>query len=201
MAMILKVFIMSGMMALADDVLISTQDNIVLISSETERVSVSLNTSNQLLKLVDDIKNQISGREILDNDRKQIEDILTETQNKISYVLKESGVEKKEPDYNKALIKVRKALMDYFIKTNRYPKNIDEIVPYFTDFIPEIDVHNDFNSRIKYIRTRDFDKNYSKAVDNSSEYLYFADPQSLYWGLLIINSNRMDKSGTVFYEW
>jgi hypothetical protein len=201
MAMILKVFIMSGMMALADEVVISTQDNIVLISSETERVSVSLNTSNQLLKLVDDIKNQISGREILDNDRKQIEDILTETQNKISYVLKESGVEKKEPDYNKALIKVRKALMDYFIKTNRYPKNIDEIVPYFTDFIPEIDVHNDFNSRIKYIRTRDFDKNYSKAVDNSSEYLYFADPQSLYWGLLIINSNRMDKSGTAFYEW
>ncbi|NLH39356.1 MAG: hypothetical protein GX445_04760 [Elusimicrobia bacterium] len=201
MAMILKVFIMSGMMALADDVLISTQDNIVLISSETERVSVSLNTSNQLLKLVDDIKNQISGREILDNDRKQIEDILSETQNKISYVLKESGVEKKETDYNKALIKVRKALMDYFIKTNRYPKNIEELVPYFTDFIPEIDVHNEFNSRIKYIRTRDFDKNYSKAVDNSSEYLYFADPQSLYWGLFIINSNRMDKSGTAFYEW
>lgn len=201
MAMILKVFIMSGMMALADEVVISTQDNIVLISSETERVSISSNTSNELLKLVDDIKNQISGREILDNDRKQIEDILTETQNKISYVLKESGVEKKEPDYNKALIKVRKALMDYFIKTNRYPKNIEELVPYFTDFIPEIDVHNEFNSRIKYIRTRDFDKNYLKAVDNSSEYLYFADPQSLYWGLLIINSNRMDKSGTAFYEW
>jgi hypothetical protein len=32
--MILKIFIMSGMMASADEVVISTQDNIVLISSE-----------------------------------------------------------------------------------------------------------------------------------------------------------------------
>lgn len=201
MAMILKIFIMSGMMASADEVLISTQDNIVPVSSETKRVNVSLNTSNELLKLVDDIKSQISGKEILDNDGKQIEDILTETKNKISYVLKDSSIEKKETDYSKALIKVRKALMGYFIKTNRYPKNIEELVPYFTDFIPDIDVHNEFNSRIKYIRTRDFDKNYSKAVDNSSEYIYFADPQSLYWGFFIINSNRRDESGTVFYEW
>lgn len=200
MTMILKIFIISGIMALADEVMISTQDNIVLISSETEKVNVLSNTSNELLKLVDDIKNQISGIEILDNDRKQIEDILTETKNKISYVLKSGSIEKRESDYNKALIKMRKALMAYFIKTNRYPKNIEELVPYFTDFIPEIDVHNEFNSRIKYIRTREFDKNYLRAVDNSSEYIYFADPQSLYWGLFIINSNRRDESGTALYE-
>ncbi len=80
-------------------------------------------------------------------------------------------------------------ILNSFIKTNRYPKQLEELEDTFIDFIPQINIHGEFNSRIKYV-SKEFDRDYTKAVDNTTEYIYFSDPQSKYWGLFLINSNK-----------
>ncbi len=128
--------------------------------------------------------------------RENIVKILKDTKENIS-ALKNKKIFQ---DPQKALYEIRKALISYYIKLNRYPSTLDELVPNFISSIPEIKIHSESNLSVKYIRTNAFDKDYTKAVDSSTEYIYFADPKSIYWGFLIINSTR-EVNGIPYYKY
>lgn len=111
--------------------------------------------------------------------------ILQET-NKRIIKLKENNINNFFSPEESAIY-LRKAILDYFFKTNKYPVNLNELIPEFIPYIPEINIHGEKNNRIKYIKSRKYDRNYRDAIDNKTEYIYFSDPDSRYWGLLILN--------------
>jgi len=161
--------------------------------TSSDTININISTDDYRVKIyqkIELLKNEIEPIDISSSNFRVIDAILDETTDKIKYFKDHSNLDKKEKDCEKALLKIRKALIKYFILTNRYPKNLEELVPYFTDYIPEINIHGNYDSRIKYISDRKFDKNYENAIDRSSEYIYFSDPQSVYWGFIILNSDR-----------
>lgn len=144
---------------------------------------------SEIENLLDLIKQEVYQINLTTENITNIKIILNETKDKI-LILKENGnLDKKEENFKKAILKLRKAILNFFIKTNKYPKQIEELIGNFIKFIPEINIHGEFNSRVKYV-SKEFDRDYTKAVDNTTEYIYFSDPQSKYWGFLIINSDK-----------
>lgn len=95
-----------------------------------------------------------------------------------------------EEDFTKALLKIRRALISFYIKTNRYPTDIKELIPNFINSIPKIKINDEYSNSIKHVRTNIYDKDYTKAIDSTTTYLYFSDPKSSYWGFFIINSTN-----------
>ncbi len=170
---------------------ITQSTSTILVSTNSQ---ISLTQIEEINKIIDDIKIEISH---IDTTQKEnIIKILKDAKENLT-ALKNKRI-LQEPQ--KALLEIRKALISYYIKLNRYPSTLDELVPNFIPFIPEIKIHSDFNSSVKYIRTNAFDKDYTKAIDSSTEYLYFADQKSIYWGFLIINSTR-EVNGIPYYKY
>ncbi len=157
--------------------------------TQSNQISQTIKSNQEIEDLLNLIKEEIYYIENSTESITNIKIILNDARNKI-LTLKEKGkLNKKEEDFRKAILKIRKALLNSFIKTNRYPKQLEELEDTFIDFIPQINIHGEFNSRIKYV-SKEFDRDYTKAVDNTTEYIYFSDPQSKYWGLFLINSNK-----------
>jgi hypothetical protein len=150
----------------------------ILICDEisTDSFKSIIDSINDKLVIIssDSIKIQ-KAKEILEECRFKIETLLTENCNDY------------EEDSEKAILKLRKALIDYYFKFNLYPLYLDELVPRFISCIPEINIHGEKSKRIKYISNLSYDKNYNAAIDETTEYIYFSNPRSKYWGLLILN--------------
>lgn len=162
------------------------------ISTDTISVEKTTTTLQQLkteiLSIHETIKLMI---ETLSNEREaqRYKKILNSTlQNLKEQDYKE--LETKEEDFTKALLKIRKALILFYIKTNRYPTDIYELIPNFIDSIPKIKINDEYSNSIKYVRTNTYDRDYTKAIDSTTTYLYFSDPKSSYWGFFIINSTN-----------
>ena len=119
----------------------------------------------------------------------QFEEILNETLSRIRNLNSH-----KFDNFTDALLMVRRSLISFYLRTNRYPLDLKEIQPEFLPFIPYVKIHSEYGNSIKYIRTNSYDNDYTKAVDSTTEYLYFADPKSSYWGFFIINSTSQYKS-------
>ena len=102
-------------------------------------------------------------------------------------------------DFKDALLKLRIAIQAYFYKNNRPPKDINELFPYYLKCKPEIKIKEGYRFSVKYIRTTAYDKNYKDAIDDSSEYIYFSDPQSIYFGLILINSKEKSEEEIPYY--
>ncbi|PIS46894.1 MAG: hypothetical protein COT17_06180 [Elusimicrobia bacterium CG08_land_8_20_14_0_20_51_18] len=97
--------------------------------------------------------------------------------------------------FREALDLVRKALSAYYVKNGRRPRSLEELIPAHLPYIPVINTVAGYGNGVKYIRNASFDKNYRAAVDGSSAYLYFSDPQSVHYGLVIINSSGRSEEG------
>jgi hypothetical protein len=126
---------------------------------------------------------------IISSDSKKIQEtkeILQDCNLKIETIINGNCTDYEE-DIQKALIKLRKALIEYYFKFNLYPLYLDELVPRFISCIPEINIHGEKSKRVKYISNLSYDKNYNSAIDETTEYIYFSNPRSKYWGLLILN--------------
>ncbi|GAB4032117.1 MAG: hypothetical protein Fur0012_10210 [Elusimicrobiota bacterium] len=105
----------------------------------------------------------------------------------------------KESDFKKSLLEMRLALQSYLHKNYRPPKDIEELFPLYISCKPKIKIKKDYEFSVEYVRTSDYDKNYTMAVTGNSSYLYFSDPQSIYFGLLLINSKSNSPDGTPYY--
>ncbi len=155
----------------------------------TDYIRISSQSYDSAYKIIDEIKSEIENT-MEEGKISEIENILTFTKEKIKSVKTEQKTYYKEDNFQKALLKLRKSLLIYFLKTNRYPNDINEMVPDFLDMIPQININGDYKAEIKYVRTNKHDKKYENAIDNTTEYVYFSDPQSIYWGLILINSDK-----------
>ncbi|MCX7641190.1 MAG: hypothetical protein N2Z20_00970 [Elusimicrobiales bacterium] len=172
---------------------------VILFSQEQENFFTSLEISsytkettslyNQNFdKIIEEIKLELYS--ITDDKiKKDAEKILQNTLDGLK-ILKKTPTNICVYNISQSLLNLRKALISFYIKTNKYPFDLNELVPNFLFFIPQINIHGECNSRIKYIRNTNYDKDYTKAIDSSTEYLYFSDPKSSYWGFLIINSTH-----------
>lgn len=105
----------------------------------------------------------------------------------------------KDSDFKNALIEIRLAMQAYLHKNYRHPKDIEELFPIYIPCKPRIKIKKDYSFSVEYVRTSDYDKNYTMAVTGNSSYLYFSDPQSIYFGLFIINSKDLSPDGTPYY--
>lgn len=148
--------------------------------------------TTDLYKILDDIKFEIENST---SNYLYIENILNEALNKIRNLNLD-----KFDNFTDALLLVRRALISFYIKTNKYPSDLRELQPDFLKSIPYIKIHSDYGNSIKYVRTNLYDKDYIKAIDSTTEYLYFADPKSSYWGFFIINSTNTFKD-TPYYKY
>ncbi len=158
------------------------------LSQQTQNISLSTKDitlqQDEIEKTIEDIKREIL--QIDDTKKEKILKILKETKDNIRLLKDEEYI--KEPQ--QALLELRKAILSYYLKTNKYPSVLEELVPEFIPYIPKIEINSESASSVKYIRTSRFDTDYAKAVDSSSQYIYFSDPKSIYWGFLIINSTH-----------
>jgi len=119
---------------------------------------------------------------IISSDSKKIQatkEILQDCNLKIETIINENCTDYEED--------IQKALIEYYFKFNLYPLYLDELVPRFISCIPEINIHGEKSKRVKYISNLSYDKNYNSAIDETTEYIYFSNPRSKYWGLLILN--------------
>jgi len=172
--------------------------------NESKDITISSNTISQyyqLEQILENIKKSINENKPDENKEKEINLIINETSYKIYKILKNYEIMASTFNYKDSIIAIRQAIQSYFKKNNRNPKNIEELIPEYLITIPLINIHGEFNNRIKYIRNTHFDKNYISAIDDKTEYVYFADPQSIYWGLVLINSNKKSEEEIYYYSY
>lgn len=168
---------------------------ILILANETSTQTFTIQNTesslnelrSELISITEIIKSKI---EVLDNEKEaqNYKAILTETLEKINNIKTNQELNEKEDNFTQALLKVRKALISFYIKTNRYPLDLNELIPNFIKSVPQIKINSNYSNSIKYIRTTSFDRDYTKAIDSTTTYIYFSDPKSSYWGFFIINS-------------
>ncbi|NLI09695.1 MAG: hypothetical protein GX447_02915 [Elusimicrobia bacterium] len=105
----------------------------------------------------------------------------------------------KETDFKKALIELRLSIQEYLHKNYRPPKDLEELFPLYSQCKPKIKLGKDFSYSVYYVRTSEYDRNYKQAVNGSSAYIYFSDPQSIYFGLILLNSSEKSPEGIPYY--
>lgn len=185
----LLILIVASTLAITSQNLSSPQE--IDIQTNQTKDTTSQGSIDQIYKILDEIRFEIEKT----TPSIQLQAILIETLDKIK------GLESERyENFTEALLNVRKALISFYLRTNRYPIDLKELIPEFLKAIPYVKIHSDYGNSIKYIRTTSYDKDYTKAVDSTTEYLYFADPKSSYWGFFIINSTSTYNS-TPYYKY
>lgn len=185
--------IILGIFASADEVKTQLNQKELPPSTSTQ---MTYSSHQELKDILKSFFSEIETIEISTSNIDEIKEILNESKEKINLLLNHN---RECEDPLKALLKIRKSLLDYFLKTNTYPKNLEELLPHFLASIPQINVHNKCDARIKYVN--DFKgKNYERIIDNTTEYIYFSDNQSPYYGFLLINSDK-EYNGSKMYKY
>lgn len=98
---------------------------------------------------------------------------------------------------------LRSSLQVYYIEHDgRYPKTPADLVPSDLPSVPwlELPGHARTNA-ITVINSRKYDRDVSKAVTDSGGWLYFSDPASVNYGLLVIDCRHREAGGGEFYKY
>ncbi|HAN05411.1 MAG TPA: hypothetical protein DCW72_03575 [Elusimicrobia bacterium] len=103
----------------------------------------------------------------------------------------------------KTLQAFRGALQVYYTQTGgKYPKSPAELAPDSISAVPELHLPgHERTSGIKIVDSRKFDKDISRAVTGSGGWLYFSNPDSTYYGLLLLDSANPGPDGMKFFEY
>ncbi|PKM97577.1 MAG: hypothetical protein CVU79_07630 [Elusimicrobia bacterium HGW-Elusimicrobia-3] len=102
----------------------------------------------------------------------------------------------------KTLQAFRGALQVYYSQTGgRYPKSPADLAPDSISAVPELHLPgHERTAGIKIVDSKKFDKDLSKAVTGSGGWLYFSNPNSAYYGLLLLDSANPGPDGMKFFE-
>lgn len=102
-----------------------------------------------------------------------------------------------------ALAAGRGALQRYFADSEgKFPKSPEELSPRYLDAMPEIGLPGHERTRAAVlIDSTKYDKDLLKAVGDSGGWLYFTDPKSAYWGMLMLDCSHKDAGGTELYKY
>ncbi len=84
----------------------------------------------------------------------------------------------------------------------KYPKSPAEMVSVNITAVPELYLPgHERTNRITVITSRKHDKDASKAVTDSGGWLYFSDPASVNYGLLLLDCSHDGPDGMKFFEY
>ncbi len=97
----------------------------------------------------------------------------------------------------------RASLQIYYSETGgRYPETPADLVPGVIQAVPVLHLPNHApTDRIVLVKSRKYDKDLEKAVRDTGGWLYFADPSSSNYGLLLLDCSHSAPDGTKFYEY
>lgn len=103
----------------------------------------------------------------------------------------------------KLLQNFRGALQVYYSELGgKYPASPRELLRDGSGAAPELLLPgHEKTSAITIIDSRKYDKDISKAVKNTGGWLYFAEPKSAYYGLLLLDSDHLSHEGVKFFEY
>lgn len=96
------------------------------------------------------------------------------------------------------LRKLRYALRAYFADNLKYPHSLSDLTPKYIDKIPALNPSWTNEARITVIS--DETTEVEEAVENSGGWIYFSNPGSPCYGLLIIDSFLKDEKGEELYK-
>lgn len=84
----------------------------------------------------------------------------------------------------------------------KYPKSPAELAPRVIQAVPEIHLPgHERTARIKLVDSKKYDADLSKAVTDSGGWLFFSNPESGNYGLLILDCTHPGNDGQKFYEY
>ncbi len=94
----------------------------------------------------------------------------------------------------------RASLQIYYSETGgRYPKTPADLAPGIIQAVPVVHLPDHApTDRIVLVKSRKYDKNFEKAVKDTGGWLYFADPSSSNYGLLLLDCSHAAPDGTKF---
>lgn len=103
----------------------------------------------------------------------------------------------------KALQYLRAALQVYYGDNGgKYPADLAALAPARIPAIPELWLPgHDKTSAVKVIDSKTYDKDLAGAVTDSGGWLYFSNPGSTNYGLLVINCRHAEAGGQEFYKY
>ena len=84
----------------------------------------------------------------------------------------------------------------------KYPKSPADLAPKYFPALPELWLPgHDRTAKIKLVDSRKYDGNIAKAVGDSGGWLYFTNPDSANYGMLLIDCTHVGPEGAKFYEY
>ncbi len=103
----------------------------------------------------------------------------------------------------KTLQQFRGALQVYYGEQGGvYPKKLTQLIPSVMQEVPELYLPgHGRTSKVTIIDSRKYDKDFSKAITDSGGWLYFSDPQSSNYGLLLLDCSHNDAGGPEFFRY
>ncbi|MDO8803275.1 MAG: hypothetical protein Q7R35_02495 [Elusimicrobiota bacterium] len=103
----------------------------------------------------------------------------------------------------KTLQAFRAALQVYYGSNGGvYPKKPALLVPAELQEVPELYLPgHGLTAKITVIDSKKYDKGFGRAVTDSGGWLYFSDPESVNYGLLVLDCSHADAGGTEFFKY
>ncbi|OGR79707.1 MAG: hypothetical protein A2X32_13585 [Elusimicrobia bacterium GWC2_64_44] len=84
----------------------------------------------------------------------------------------------------------------------KYPKSPAELAPRVIQAVPELHLPgHERTNKIKLVDSRKYDADISKAVSDSGGWLFFSNPESANYGLLVLDCSHPGEDGQKFYEY
>lgn len=113
---------------------------------------------------------------------------------------KEEGDKERSASAKSTLRAFRAALQLYYgDKGGAYPKNPELLVPALLPAVPELHLpDHEKTAKIKIIDSKKYDKDFSRAVGDSGGWLYFSNPGSGNYGLLLLDCSHTEAGGQEF---
>jgi hypothetical protein len=102
-----------------------------------------------------------------------------------------------------ALQDFRTALQVYYgVNNAKYPANPSQLGQDGRPAIPELHLpRHEASVKVTIIDSKKYDSDVSKAVADSGGWLYFSNPESMNYGLLIIDCSHKAPNGTEFFKY
>ena len=103
----------------------------------------------------------------------------------------------------KTLQAFRAGLQVYYgVKGGEYPKDPALLIPAMIREVPELHLpEHKRTSEVTVINSKKYDKDFSRAVEDTGGWLYFSDPGSDNYGLLLLDCSHTEAGGSEFYKY
>jgi len=118
---------------------------------------------------------------------------------------KEKELDEKERSAaaKKALQTFRAGLRAYYsAKGGEYPRDPALLIPAQLPEVPELHLPgHERTAEVTIINSKKYDKDFSRAVDDTGGWLYFSDPESDNYGLLLLDCDHAETGGSEFFKY